>query len=138
MLYEEIDNTAWSGRESENSELCRTNRVYDEITEAEIEIWLREDSDDGEPVRLNGKYVWQTVKRVCDFRNAHEDLIHMTSFGEYREVMKKVMMVIRETHNTERKRRRTVKKRRKEKTKKKNAASKDADRHHKERRNRKR
>ena len=47
MLYEEIDNTAWSGRESENSELCRTNRVYDEIVDEEIEeIWQREDPDD--------------------------------------------------------------------------------------------
>ena len=66
----------------------------------------REDPDDGEPVRLNGKYVWETAKRVCDFINAHENLVHITSFREYRVVMLKVMRVIKEAHNTERKRRR--------------------------------
>ena len=34
------------------------NKVYDEITDNEIEeIWKRESPDDEEPVRLNGKYV---------------------------------------------------------------------------------
>ena len=50
-------------------------------------------------------------KRVCDFINAHEDLITITSFGEYREVMRKVMKVIKEAHNVERKRRQTASKR---------------------------
>mgnify|MGYP004533812909 CR=1 FL=1 len=31
-------------------------------------------------VRLNGKYVWETAKRVCNFVNSHEDLIHITNF----------------------------------------------------------
>ena len=85
--------------------------MYDEITEDEIEeIWNREGSDDDEPVRLNGKYVWETAKRVCDFINAHDDIIHITSFGEYRVVMLKVMGVIKEAHNAERKRRRTSRK----------------------------
>ena len=60
------------------------------ITEDEImEIWERQDQDDEEPVRLNGKYVWETAKRVCDFINAHEDLITITTFCEYRVVMKR-------------------------------------------------
>ena len=61
--------------------------------------------DNEEKVRLNGKYVWETAKRVCNFVNSREDLIHITTFGEYRNVMKKEMMVIREAHNAERKRR---------------------------------
>ena len=52
---------------------------------------------------------------MCNFINAHEDIINIASFGEYREVMKKVMRVIKEAHNTERKRRQTT---RKEKAKK--------------------
>ena len=60
------------------------------ITEDEImEIWERQDQDDDEPVRLNWKYVWETAKRVCDFINAHEDLITITTFGGYRVVMKR-------------------------------------------------
>ena len=43
------------------------------------------------------------MKRVCDFINAHEDLIAITTFGEYREVMKKAMKVKKEAHNVERK-----------------------------------
>ena len=58
-----------------------------------------------EPIRLNGKCVWETAKCVCDYINAHEELIQITSFCEYREVMRKVMGVIREAHNTEKKRR---------------------------------
>ena len=72
----------------------------------------REPSD--EPIRLNGKYVWETVKRVCDFINAQEDLITITSFGEYRAAMKKVMLVIKEAHNTERKRRQSSRKKKRD------------------------
>ena len=58
MLFEEIDNTVWSGREKEITQWCKTNKVFDEITEKEIEvIWNREDPDDDENIRLNGKYV---------------------------------------------------------------------------------
>ena len=38
---------------------------------------------------------------MCDFINAHEDIITITTFGEYRDVMKKVMKVIKEAHNVE-------------------------------------
>ena len=83
MLYEEIDNMVWSGGETEMSRWCEDNKVYDVITEEEIEeIWKRNNPDD-EPIRLNGKYVWETAKRVCDFINSHEYLITITSFGEY-------------------------------------------------------
>ena len=110
-LFGEIDNMVWSGREKEIAQWCKTNKVFDEITEKEIEeIWNREDPDDDENIRLNGKYVWEAAKRVCDFVNTHEDLIHITSFGEYRKVMKKVMKVIKEAHLVERKRRRTSRK----------------------------
>ena len=47
---------------------------------------------------------------MCDYISAHEDLIKITTFGEYRDVMKKVMKVIKEAHNTERKRRQTSRK----------------------------
>ena len=47
---------------------------------------------------------------MCDFINAHEDSITITTFGEYRDVMKKVMSVIKEANNVERKRRHTSKK----------------------------
>ena len=57
------------------------------------------------------------MKRVCDFINAHDDLIHITSFGEYRVVMLKVMRVIKEAHNAERKRRRTSRKKRNDEAK---------------------
>ena len=58
MLFEEIDNMVWSGNEKEISFWCEQNKVYDEITDAEIEeIWQREGTDDDEPIRLNGKYV---------------------------------------------------------------------------------
>ena len=66
--------------------------VYDETTEDEFEqIWKREDSDDDEPVGLSGKCVLDVAKRVCHFISAHDDLIHITTFGEYRDVMLKVM-----------------------------------------------
>ena len=58
MLFEEIDNMAWSGNEEDISRWCRRNKVYDEITDVEIEkIWRSETPDDDEPIRLNGKYV---------------------------------------------------------------------------------
>ena len=40
---------------------------------------------------------------MCHFINAHDDLIRITSFGEYREVMRKVMRVIREPTTLRRK-----------------------------------
>ena len=110
-LFEEIDNMVWSGDEKEITQWCKRNKVYDEITDAEIEeIWREEDLSDDEPIRLNGKYVWETAKRVCDYINAHEELIIITSLGEYRVVMKKVMRVIKEAHNVERKRRQSSRK----------------------------
>ena len=57
MLYGEIDNMVWSEKEKEISQWCKTNKVFDEITEKEIEeIWDRE-GDDDEEIRLNWKYV---------------------------------------------------------------------------------
>ena len=54
--------------------------MYDDITEKELEeIWQREDQEENEPIRLNGKYVWETAKRACDFINAHEERIQITS-----------------------------------------------------------
>ena len=87
--------------------------MYDKITEAEIEIWKRE-GPDVETVRLNGEYVWETAKRVCDYINSHQEIIAITTFGEYREVMKKVMGVIKEAHNVERKRRQSSRKKRRD------------------------
>ena len=95
-LFEAIDNMAWSGDEEKVSQWCKKNVVFDEITEEEIEDILNREGPDEEPIRLNGKYVWETAKKVCGFINAHEDLIHITTFGEYKEVMKKVMRVIKE------------------------------------------
>ena len=58
VLFEEIDNMIWSGCEKEISKWCQRNKVYDQITEAEIEeIWMREPPDDDEQVRLKGKMV---------------------------------------------------------------------------------
>ena len=112
MLFEEIDNIVWSGNHQDITRWCKQNKVFDEITEEEIEeIWRRGDpSNDDEPIRLNGKFVWESAKRVCDFINAHEELIQITSLEEYRIVMKKVMRVIKEAHNVERKRRQTSRK----------------------------
>ena len=96
---------------------ARIIKVYDVIAEDEIEeIWKRKNPDE-EPIRLNGKYVWETAKRVCDFINAHEEIITITSFREYRVVMKKVMMVIKEAHNTERNRRQSSRKKKTEEVK---------------------
>ena len=90
ILYGEIDNMVWSDVEKKMSRWCQTNKVYDQITEKEIEeIWNRESPEDDEPIRLNGKYVWETAKRVCNFINSRDDLISISSFGEYRVVMKK-------------------------------------------------
>ena len=75
---------------------------------------MREPQDDDELVRLNWKMVWETAKRVCDFINAHEDMISITTFCEYRDVMRRVMKVIKEAHNVEKKRRQTSRKRKKE------------------------
>ena len=109
-LFESIDNMIWSGSNKEVTSWWEMNKIYDEITEEEIEeIWKREVPDSGEEIRLNGKYVWETAKKVCHFINAHDDLIRITSFGEYREVMRKVMRVIKEAHNTQRKRRQSGK-----------------------------
>ena len=114
-FYEEIDNMVWNDGGGEIARWCQRNKLYDEITETEIEeIWNRDDPSDDEHIRLNKKYVWGTAKRVCDFINAHDDLINITSFCEYRVVMKKVIWTINETHNLERKRRQTSRKERSE------------------------
>ena len=89
-FYEEIDNIVWNGG-GEIARWCQRNKVYDEIIETEIEeIWRSEDPTDDDPIRLNRKYVWGTAKRVCDFINAHESFINITSFGEFRVVMKRL------------------------------------------------
>ena len=49
--------------------------------------------------------VLEAAKRVCDFINTHDDLIKITTLGEYRVVMLKVMRVISEAHNVDIKRR---------------------------------
>ena len=67
-------------------------------------------------MKLNGKYVWETAKCVFEFINAHEDFIHITAFGKYREVMQNVMRVIKEAHNVERKRRQTSRKKKTDET----------------------
>ena len=50
------------------------------------------------------------LPKECDLINTHEDFIQITTFGEYKVVMKKVMRVIKEAHNVERKRRQSAKK----------------------------
>ena len=47
---------------------------------------------------------------MCQYINSHSDLIRITSFDEYRVVMRKVTMVIKEAHNIQRKRRQTSRK----------------------------
>ena len=103
ILFEEIDNMVWSGLDEGIEKWRNENKVFDEITDDEIEeIWNREDQGD-EPIRLNGKYVWETAKQVCNFINAHEELIQIKSLCDYRMMMNKVMRVIREARNTEKK-----------------------------------
>ena len=54
MLFEEIDNMVWSGNEKEITGWCSRNKVYDEITDNEIEeICKNEDPDENENIRLN-------------------------------------------------------------------------------------
>ena len=49
MLFEEIDNIVWSDKEKEITKWCKRNKVFDEITEEEIqEIWKRENPDNEE------------------------------------------------------------------------------------------
>ena len=60
-LFEVIDNMVWCGTEKEISQWCMMNKVYDEITEDEIEEILKREVPDEETVRLNGKYVWETA-----------------------------------------------------------------------------
>ena len=98
--------TTWygAGLKKDITSWCKKNKVYDEITEEEIkEIFQREDPDNGEDIRLNGNFVWETAKRVCDFINTHEDIINITTFGEYRRVMMKVIKVIKVAHDVEQK-----------------------------------
>ena len=109
MIFGETDNIVWSWKEGAVSKWCKRKNVCDEITDAEIdELWNREAPGDDEAIRLNGKYVWETAKRVCDYINAHEDIIDISSFGEYEVAMKKGMNVIKEAHFVERKRRQTA------------------------------
>ena len=54
---------------------------------------------------------------MSHFINAHEDLITITTFGEYRVVMRKAMKVIKEAHSIERKRRMVSRKKRSVETK---------------------
>ena len=62
----------WSCCWKEVSQWYKVNKVYDEITDEEFdETWQSETPDNNEPIRLNGKYVWETSKRVCEFINAH-------------------------------------------------------------------
>ena len=81
-------------------------------TDDEIQIWKKDDPEFGKPVLRNGECVWAATKRVCDIINAHEDIIHFETFSQYKCVMKKAMMVIRESFNVERKRRQTSLKKR--------------------------
>ena len=49
-LFEEIDSMVWSGNDEDISRWCRRNKVYDEITDAEIEeIWKNKTPDNDEP-----------------------------------------------------------------------------------------
>ena len=71
MLFEEIDNIIWSGKEEAITQWCKRNKVYDEKTDEEIaEIWQMETPDDEETVRLNGKYVWETPSE-CATSSTH-------------------------------------------------------------------
>ena len=113
LLFEKVDIIVRNENGSEVARWCKANKVYDEIDDDEIdEIWKQDRRDDEEQVRLHGKCVLETAKRVCDFINTRDDIINITTFREYREVMLKVMKVIREAHNVEKKRRQTSRKKR--------------------------
>ena len=46
VIFEMTDNMVWSGDERGVAEWCKRNKVFDEITEDEIdEIWRRDDQD---------------------------------------------------------------------------------------------
>ena len=49
---------------------------------------------------------------MCEYINTHEELVHIMTFKEYRDVMRKVMKIIKEAHNLERKRRQASRKKR--------------------------
>ena len=51
---------------------------------------------------------------MCNFINALEELILITSFCEYKAVTKKATRVIKEPHNTEKKRRQTASKKKRD------------------------
>ena len=81
------------------------------MAEDEIaEIWTFESLDNENTIRYNGQYVWETARRMCDNINAHEELIQITSLGEYGVVMRKAIKVIKEAHNVEQKRSHTARK----------------------------
>ena len=81
-----LDNMVCNGSEKEIVEWCKRNKVFDEITEEEIEeIWKRDQGENDEAIRLNGKYVRETAKRVCDFISSHDELILITTFGRVSE-----------------------------------------------------
>ena len=64
-------------------EWCQQNKVFDEIIEEINEIWQKECPDEDEVIRQNGKCIWEAAKRVYDFKNVHEDIIHNTTFGKW-------------------------------------------------------
>ena len=50
VSFEEIDNMVWRGDEKQVSQWCQKNKVYDEVTEAEMEeIWNRDEPNE-EPI----------------------------------------------------------------------------------------
>ena len=55
LLFEEIDNMVWSGDEKVVSQWCKKNKVYDEITEKEIEEIRNRAGANEDLIRLNGK-----------------------------------------------------------------------------------
>ena len=61
---------------------------------------------------------------MCNFINAHEELTTIKSFGEYREVMRKVVKVIKEANTVEKKRRQTARKERSQETRKRTQRAK--------------
>ena len=61
---------------------------------------------------------------MCNYKNAHEDIIRISSFGEYRDVMKKVMRAVKEAYNVEKRRRQTARKKRSEESSKRTQKAK--------------